>query len=79
MPHLVRTRPAIVGFALSLLAPLQLIVMRVNSSIKRIELEENLFILTLSISLKVIAYSNSIVSGLTLNTIPNNERNHRLP
>ena len=51
---------------------------RVPLSIERIELEENLFILTISISLKVkiIAHSNSTMTGLTLNTIPNNKRNH---
>jgi len=64
-------------------------VIRVSLSIERIELEENIPILTLSISLKVIAYSNSTMNALTLNTIPmgtsvnrmhpNNERNHRLP
>lgn len=79
LSHLVRTRPAIDGFALSLLrSPTVMIVIRVPLSIERIKPEENIPILTLSISLKVkiIAYSNSTMSGLTLNTIPNNERNH---
>ena len=56
------------------LRPTVIIVMRVSLSIERITLEENPFILTISISLKVlvnintlIANNNSIHSILTLN------------
>ena len=66
-----------------------MIVMRVPLSIERITLEENPFILNISISLKVrvnsnIAFNNSIDSILTLYTNHTNDshssnRNHPLP
>ena len=78
LSHLVRTRPAIDGFALSLLrSPTATNShIRVPLSIERIELEENPFILTISISLKVIniviANNNSIHSILNINHNTNN-------